>query len=161
MISISSSIFQENIYKIIAKKKITISDLSKKSHISRVTISNYLNKKQDIRLSTAVKISKGIEANFIQLNELNLAQSNGRDLINKSFDSSISTNDYLHIIRQNIKRYCAKNSQKSLSSFPGVSEAEISNLINGKTRDPYMRSLEYIASLMNDTKSLADLLIRR
>lgn len=137
---------------------ITNSDLAKKSQLSRVTISNYLNKKQDIRLSTAVKISRGIDINFIKLNELDLTLS--KTTI-ESFDSSISANDYLYLIKQNLKRYCTKNRQKSLSSLPGVSEAEISNLINGKTTDPYMRSLEYIASLMKDTKSLADLLVRR
>ena len=137
---------------------ITNSDLAKKSQLSRVTISNYLNKKQDIRLSTAVKISRGIDINFIKLNELDLTLS--KTTI-ESFDSSISANDYLYLIKQNLKRYCTKNRQKSLSSLPGVSEAEISNLINEKTTDPYMRSLEYIASLMKDTKSLADLLVRR
>lgn len=137
---------------------ITNSDLAKKSQLSRVTISNYLNKKQDIRLSTAVKISRGIDINFIKLNGLDLTLS--KTTI-ESFDSSISANDYLYLIKQNLKRYCTKNRQKSLSSLPGVSEAEISNLINGKTTDPYMRSLEYIASLMKDTKSLADLLVRR
>ena len=135
--------FQERLRDYVVKKHISTSQIARQAMISRQTMSNILNNKQDIRLSTAIKVVRALNINFFDINTFD-------DLENyRTFDQSMTADTYLNVIVQNVNRYCSKRPRKSLSTFPGISEAEISNILNKKVMDPYMSSLE---ALINNTE---------
>lgn len=136
------TIFQENFKKYIDMSNTSILSLASITNISRQSIYNVLSGKHDVRLSTALKIARSLNIDFIELNSFNANFS-------KEFDVSASDTDYLSIMIQNIKRSCASRTQKSLSTIPGLSEAEVSNILAGKVTNPYMGSLEAMLETTN------------
>ena len=130
------SIFQENLKRYIGMSNISILRLASSTSISRQSIYNILNGKHDVRLSTALAIARALNIDFIELNSSDNAN------FSKEFDGSVVDKDYLSIMIQNLKRSCASRTQKSLSTIPGLSEAEVSNILTGKITNPYMGSLE-------------------
>ena len=134
------SFFQEKLRAYLTENSVSLSELSRSSGISRQTLSRILNERQGLHLSTAVKIAQALNVSFIYLNSV------GNYKPPDSFDPTVTAAEYLDIAMQNLNMYTLRKTHKSLSTSPGLSEAEISNLLTGKVTDPYMSSLEYLIS---------------
>ena len=59
--------FQERLRDYVVKKHISTSQIARQAMISRQTMSNILNNKQDIRLSTAIKVVRALNINFFDI----------------------------------------------------------------------------------------------
>ena len=155
------TIFEENLLIYLKQHdEYRLSSLATQTNISRQTLYNILNKKHQIKLSSAIKIAKALNIDFIQMNDPAILNKAYEKL--PSFDESISTTDILLIFTQNIKRTLNANSkfQLALSTAPGISTAEISNVLNRKIDDPLLITLEII-SFQSGFNSLAETFIRR
>ncbi len=157
----TTTVFEENLLIYLKQhEKYQLSSLATQSNISRQTFYNILNNKHQIKLSSAIKIAQALNIDFIKMNEPEIFNDAQENLL--PFDESINASDILLIFTQNIKRILNANSkfQLALSTVPGISTAEISNVLNRKVDDPLLITLETI-SFQSGFNSLAETFKRR
>lgn len=145
---------KENIERLLYSSKLSQSELSKKTGLSRQTINKLLspNTNYSPKLSTLVVIANALSINFPEL----LIRTDKISTSKGFFSNSVE--EYQNILIQNIKLYLRRWNQFSLSTSDGVRESTISNLVNGKYSDIYFSTIESLADEMG--VSLADLFKR-
>ena len=145
---------KENIERLLYSSKLSQSELSKKTGLSRQTINKLLspNTNYSPKLSTLVVIANALSINFPEL----LIRTDTISASKEFFSNSVE--EYQNILIQNIKLYLRRWNQFSLSTSDGVRESTISNLVNGKYSDIYFSTIESLADEMG--VSLADLFKR-
>ena len=145
---------KENIERLLYSSKLSQSELSKKTGLSRQTINKLLspNTNYSPKLSTLVVIANALSINFPEL----LIRTDKISASKEFFSNSVE--EYQNILIQNIKLYLRRWNQFSLSTSDGVRESTISNLVNGKYPDIYFSTIESLADEMG--VSLADLFKR-
>lgn len=157
----TTTVFEENLLIYLKQhEKFQLSSLATQTNISRQTFYNILNKKHQIKLSSAIKIAQALDINFIKMNEPEIFNDAHENV--SPFDKTTNAPDILLIFTQNIKRTLSANSkfQLALSTVPGISTAEISNVLNRKVDDPLLITLETI-SFQSGFNSLAETFKRR
>ena len=145
---------KENIERLLYSSKLSQSELSKKTGLSRQTINKLLspNTNYSPKLSTLVVIANALSINFPELLIRTDKISASKEFLSNSVE------EYQNILIQNIKLYLRRWNQFSLSTSDGVRESTISNLVNGKYSDIYFSTIESLADEMG--VSLADLFKR-
>lgn len=145
---------KENIERLLYSSKLSQSELSKKTGLSRQTINKLLspNTNYSPKLSTLVVIANALSINFPEL----LIRTDKISASEEFFSNSVE--EYQNILIQNVKLYLRRWNQFSLSTSAGVRESTISNLVNGKYSDIYFSTIESLADEMG--VSLADLFKR-
>lgn len=145
---------KENIERLLYSSKLSQSELSKKTGLSRQTINKLLspNTNYSPKLSTLVVIANALSINFPEL----LIRTDKISASKEFFSNSVE--EYQNILIQNVKLYLRRWNQFSLSTSDGVRESTISNLVNGKYSDIYFSTIESLADEMG--VSLADLFKR-
>lgn len=145
---------KENIERLLYSSKLSQSELSKKTGLSRQTINKLLspNTNYSPKLSTLVVIANALSINFPEL----LIRTDKISASKEFFSNSVE--EYQNILIQNVKLYLRRWNQFSLSTSDGVRESTISNLVNGKYSDIYFSTIESLADEMR--VSLADLFKR-
>ncbi|MBC9722746.1 MAG: helix-turn-helix transcriptional regulator [Lactobacillus sp.] len=157
----SSTAFENNLVIYFRQHEdLHLSSLNSITNISRQTLYNIFNEKHQIKMSSAIKISKALDISFIQMNTPRLFETPNLTL--QSFEKSLETHDFLLIFAQNIKRKLDLNNkwQVALSTVPGVSASEISNILKGKITDPLLTTLETIC-YQSGFHSLSEAFTRR
>lgn len=132
----------ENFNKLLIKENISISEISKKSGISRVTLSKIFNNNinsNNLSLDTCLKLSQYFDIYFPSI------------LVRSNLDKIYVNEDYLNIFTNNVKYHLKiKNKeQKILSTSPGISESTISELLTGKNKNPRILTLYQISNTLN------------
>ena len=145
---------KENIERLLYSSKLSQSELSKKTGLSRQTINKLLspNTNYSPKLSTLVVIANALSINFPEL----LIRTDKISASKEFFSNSVE--EYQNILIQNVKLYLRRWNQFSLSTSDGVRESTISNLVNGKYSDIYFSTIESLVDEMG--VSLADLFKR-
>lgn len=132
----------ENLNNALARKAISISELSSKTGISRVTLTKIFSKPTetiDISLNTCLKITQGLDIEFSSA------------LFRSSSTNGYTKKEYLEIFLNNVKLYLEinKKNQKILATSPGISESTISELLSGKNKNPNMSTLYQISEVID------------
>lgn len=132
----------ENFNKLLIKENISISEISNKSGISRVTLSKIFNNNinsNNLSLDTCLKLSQYFDIYFPSI------------LVRSNLDKIYVNEDYLNIFTNNVKYHLKiKNKeQKILSTSPGISESTISELLTGKNKNPRILTLYQISNTLN------------
>ncbi|GAA0346758.1 hypothetical protein GCM10008931_42530 [Oceanobacillus oncorhynchi subsp. oncorhynchi] len=128
-------------------KQLTQEELSKKAGVSRQTIvkahqiSNHQN--NNIKFQTAISIARGLDVEFPILFST---------LKNKSIETlkPFYPDDFLGVFIQNTRRALRDRLQKSLSFSPGVSESTISDILTGRTINPYLSTIISISEAIDE-----------
>lgn len=138
------NIVGENINRILYSRNISQEQLAKLSGLSRQTINSLVsnNKLINPKLSTIFKLSRALDIELIQFFER-------REDFDHRKNKNITFEDYYNILIQNVKSHTHLFSQKSLSSSPGLSESYISHLLNYKTKDIHISTLEILSKQLN------------
>lgn len=138
----------ENIVRFMNRKNLTQQELADKASISRVRVNQLLSQRRNFnpKLSTLVNIAQALDMDFIELSK----RSPNLDL---KFDNTRNFNEYRNIFIQNVKLKLIGKRAKSLSSYPGISESGISELLSGKVLDPQLKTLVTIAEQLETTLS--------
>lgn len=139
-----NKLISENINSILNNRGISQTDLSSKSGVSRQTINLILSPSRDSnpKLSSLIDIASALNTDFPQLFTRNID-------IEISFDSAMDLKSYMNVLIQNIKLNLPATKQKFLSSYPGISEATISELLNYKRSDIHISTILYISEQLN------------
>lgn len=106
--------------------------------IDKLKSSNYQEK--NIKLSTVIFIAQHYNVNFVSLFMRNSS-------LNALLKTHYEPNDFLSNYIKNVKSILVtkRKTQCSLSSEGGIQPSTISNLLKGKTNDPYLSTLSDIA----------------
>lgn len=138
----------ENIVHLMNREKLTQQELADKAFISRVRVNQLLSQSRNFnpKLSTLVNIAQALNMDFIEI----LKRSPNLDL---KFDKTIDFNEYRNIFIQNVKLKLIGKRAKTLSSYPGISESGLSELLNGEILDPQLKTLVTIAERLEMTLS--------
>lgn len=134
----------ENLNKILIQKNTSLTDISRRANLSRTTLDKILRSNssiESIQFCTLLKIAKTLDVDFLYL------IGSGRT------PYPFIENDYLKTFVENTKKLLEEKNrkQKSLSSSPGISEATVSNLLTGKSKNPRMRVLYSISMLLEES----------
>lgn len=153
----ADTLFQQNLeYYLLSQGNLTLTNVSNSANLSRQTLSSIVHNRAQLHMSSAIKIAKAVNIDFAQMNDANF--KNIKYL--KNFDVAMGASEYLIIFIENIRRRLGAKSQLSLSADPGVTAAEISNILNLKITDPYLKTLEALANQCS-FDDLQEALIRR
>lgn len=138
----------ENIVHLMNREKLTQQELADKAFISRVRVNQLLSQSRNFnpKLSTLVNIAQALNMDFIEI----LKRSPNLDL---KFDKTRDFNEYRNIFIQNVKLKLIGKRAKTLSSYPGISESGLSELLNGEILDPQLKTLVTIAERLEMTLS--------
>src|SRR5699024_9508182 len=99
----TTTTFEENLLIYLTQhEKFQLSSLATQTSISRQTFYNILNKKHQIKLSSAIKIAQALNIDFIKMNEPEIFNDAHENV--SPFDKSINAPDILLIFTQKIKR---------------------------------------------------------
>lgn len=132
----------ENLNSLFTKKNTSISYLSNKTGLSRVTLTKIFSKyvtDTEVSLNTCLIITRELNTDFPST------------LVRSNLDEQYIEKDYLNIFVNNVLHYLSSTNknQKILSTIPGISESTISDLLSGKTKNPNMSTLYQIAEILN------------
>lgn len=116
--------------------------ISCRKTIDKLKNSNYQDK--NTKLSTVIFIAQHYNVNFVSL----FIRNSSLDAL---FKTHYEPHDFLSNYIKNVKYILTtrRKTQCSLSSEGGIQPSTISNLLKGKTNDPYLSTLSNIATQLD------------
>lgn len=130
-----------NLDRIRTNRGISISELSELSGYSKKSITKLLSRKSEYntRLEIAVKIAEVLDVDFKKLFK------RGESDYSK-FDSTYTAEKYLECFVKNVIAILKGRPRYFINTMSGLSESTISDLLNGKTRNPRISTLLKIST---------------
>lgn len=131
-------IFGENIRSVRTANRLTIIELAKAARCSRDGLSLIENGERDSNYSIAIRIARALNISF-------------PDLVTRNFDSKkgieFVDDDFILIFAENLSNQLKVlgMSQYQLSQETGISESNISKILNGKNTNPKLTTLDLLS----------------
>lgn len=131
-------IFGENIRSVRAVNGLTIKKLAKAARCSRDGLSLIENGERDSNYSIAIRISRALNISFPDLVTRNFDSKNGIEFVD---------DDFILIFAENLSNQLKVlgMSQYQLSQETGISESNISKILNGKNTNPKLTTLDLLS----------------
>lgn len=130
-----------NLDKIRTNRDLSISELSKISGYSRKSIAKLLSRNTNFetRLAITVRMAEALNVDFKKLFKRGQVDYG-------SFDTDYTAERYLECFVINVKNKLNDRYRYFIRTESGLSQSTISDLLNGKTKNPQVRTLLKIAN---------------
>ena len=130
-----------NLDRIRTNRGLSISELSKVSGYSRKSITKLLSRNTNFgtRLAITVRMAEVLDVDFKKLFKRGEADYG-------SFDTEYTAERYLECFVNNVNSKLSDKYRYSIRTESGLSQSTISDLLNGKTRNPKIHTLLNIAN---------------
>lgn len=134
-------IFGENIRNARIKKNLSLAALAEMVNYDRGCLSKLEIGKQNIKFTTSVKLAKVLDVSYPALFSRNYMETNLD--FDVEFAGQFQEDDYLLIFIENFKRYTRKLNKMQMQVYfqTGVSESMVSRILNGKNKNPTLKTL--------------------
>lgn len=131
-------IFGENIRSVRTANRLKIKELAKAAKCSRDGLSLIENGERDSNYNIAIKISRSLNVAFPNLVTRNFNDKNGIKFVD---------DDFILIFTENLSNQLKVlgMSQYQLSKDTGISESNISRILNGKNKNPKLTTLDLLS----------------
>lgn len=141
--------FGMNIKKARMKKKLTKNELSQIANYDRTCLANIELGKQNIKLNTAIKLARALDVPFASLFSRNYMSPNAdqEGLHGCGYIEDEHLNVFIENFKRNIKEQ--RKSQVAVYVETWISDAVVSRIVQGKSKNPTLITLSALAFVVN------------